>query len=104
MFTLCSHPKGPGAAAVSARARPPRTQNIAALLADGLVDELHLFVYPLTRGTGPRLFPEDAAPGNLSLAAGESYRTVWFTWPTDRRREAAASRSRTPAAASSRGG
>jgi dihydrofolate reductase len=79
-------------------------QNIAALLADGLVDELHLFVYPLTRGTGPRLFPEDAAPGNLSLAAGESYRTVWFTWPTDRRREAAASRSRTPTAASSRGG
>jgi dihydrofolate reductase len=27
------------------------------MLADGLVDELHLFVYPLTRGPGPRLFP-----------------------------------------------
>jgi dihydrofolate reductase len=30
-------------------------------------------VYPLTRGSGPRLFPEEAAPGNLSLAANESY-------------------------------
>jgi dihydrofolate reductase len=46
---------------------------VRALLADGLVDELHLFVYPLTRGEGPRLFPEQAAPGNLSLAACESY-------------------------------
>jgi len=46
---------------------------VRALLADGLVDELHLLVYPLTRGTGPRLFPEDAAPAKLSLAAGESY-------------------------------
>ena len=43
------------------------------LLADGLVDELHLFVYPLTRGSGPRLFPEDAAPSKLSLGACESY-------------------------------
>jgi dihydrofolate reductase len=46
---------------------------VRALLADGLVDELHLFVYPLTRGPGPRLFPEGAAPGKLSLAASESY-------------------------------
>jgi dihydrofolate reductase len=46
---------------------------VRAMLADGLVDELHLFVYPLTRGTGPRLFPEDAAPGKLSLAASDSY-------------------------------
>lgn len=43
------------------------------MLADGLVDELHLFVFPLTRGAGPRLFPEDAAPSKLSLAACESY-------------------------------
>src|SRR5512133_4096963 len=28
---------------------------VRAMLAGGLVDELHLFVYPLTRGTGPRL-------------------------------------------------
>ena len=46
---------------------------VRAMLADGLVDELHLFVYPLTRGAGPRLFPEDAAPGKLSLVAAESY-------------------------------
>ena len=46
---------------------------VRALLADGLVDELHLFVYPLTRGSGPRLFPEDAAPLGLSLAACEPY-------------------------------
>jgi dihydrofolate reductase len=46
---------------------------VRAMLADGLVDELHLFVYPLTRGGGPRLFPEDAAPGKLALAACESY-------------------------------
>jgi dihydrofolate reductase len=46
---------------------------VRAMLADGLVDELDLLVYPLTRGPGPRLFPEDAAPGKLSLAACESY-------------------------------
>jgi dihydrofolate reductase len=46
---------------------------VRAMLADGLVDELHLFVYPLTRGSGPRLFPEQAAPVNLSLASSESY-------------------------------
>jgi dihydrofolate reductase len=46
---------------------------VRAMLADGLVDELHLLVYPLTRAAGPRLFPEGAAPGNLSLAACESY-------------------------------
>jgi dihydrofolate reductase len=46
---------------------------VRAMLADGLVDELHLCVYPLTRGPGPRLFPEEAAPGKLSLAACEAY-------------------------------
>ena len=46
---------------------------VRAMLGDGLVDELHLFVYPLTRGSGPRLFPEGAAPAKLSLAATESY-------------------------------
>jgi dihydrofolate reductase len=46
---------------------------VRAMLADGLVDELHLFVFPLTRGPGPRLFPEDAEPAKLSLAACESY-------------------------------
>ena len=46
---------------------------VRAMLADGLVDELHLFVYPLTRGAGPRLFPEEAAPSKLSLETCESY-------------------------------
>ncbi len=45
---------------------------VRSLLADGLVDELHLFVFPLTRGSGPRLFPENA-PLALSLAACEPY-------------------------------
>lgn len=40
-----------------------------ALLADGLVDRLHLFVYPLMRGDGPRLF----APKPLSLETCERY-------------------------------
>ena len=43
------------------------------MLADGLVDELHLFVYPLTLGAGLRLFPEGADPAKLSLATCESY-------------------------------
>ena len=46
---------------------------VRAMLADGLVDGLHLFVYPLTRGPGPRLFPEGAAPSTLSLEASEAY-------------------------------
>jgi dihydrofolate reductase len=46
---------------------------VRALLADGLVDGLHLFVYPLTRGSGPRLFPEGAPAGKLSLEATEAY-------------------------------
>ena len=46
---------------------------VRAMLADGLVDMLHLFVFPLTRGAGPRLFGEDAAPAKFSLAACESY-------------------------------
>jgi dihydrofolate reductase len=46
---------------------------VRAMIADGLVDELHLFVYPLTRGTGPRLFPEDAEPHKLSLTTSASY-------------------------------
>jgi dihydrofolate reductase len=46
---------------------------VRAMLADGLVDELHLYVYPLTRGSGPRLFAEEAAPGKLSLARSDSY-------------------------------
>ena len=40
---------------------------VQALISDGLLGELHLFVYPITRGTGPRLFP-DNPPTKWSLA------------------------------------
>jgi dihydrofolate reductase len=55
---------------------------VRAMLADGLVDELHLLVYPLTRGAGPRLFPEGAAPSTFSLAGCESYENgvVYLTY------------------------
>ena len=48
---------------------------VRAMLADELVDELHLFVYPLTRGVGPRLFPDDAPPLTFEASAVESYDT-----------------------------
>jgi dihydrofolate reductase len=46
---------------------------VRGMIADGLVDELHLFVFPLTRARGPRLFSEDAAPHKLSLTASASF-------------------------------
>ena len=46
---------------------------VRAMLADGLIDGLHLFVYPLTRGSGPRLFTEDAAAAKLSREAVDVY-------------------------------
>jgi dihydrofolate reductase len=46
---------------------------VRAMLEDGLIDGLHLFVYPLTLGEGPRLFPEGAAPSKLSLEATDAY-------------------------------
>lgn len=45
---------------------------VRAMLADGLIDELNLLVYPLTRGSGPRLFAEGET-GDLALAACESF-------------------------------
>jgi len=45
---------------------------VRALLGDGLVDELHLFVYPVARGTGPRLFPAAPIPGRFSLQTCEA--------------------------------
>lgn len=44
---------------------------VRALIADGLVDELHLFVYPVALGAGPRLFPEGTPKTVLSLAGSE---------------------------------
>src|SRR3954452_22284611 len=46
---------------------------VRAMLADGLIDGLHLFVYPTTLGTGPRLFADGAPPADLSLVACERY-------------------------------
>jgi dihydrofolate reductase len=44
---------------------------VRGLLADGLVDELHLFVYPVALGTGERLFTGDQA--KLKLLASDAY-------------------------------
>ena len=44
---------------------------VRALLADGLVDELHLYVYPVALGTGIRLFPEGAPQTPLALLGAE---------------------------------
>ena len=46
---------------------------VRALLADGLVDELHLCQYPLTRGSGPRLFGEMGAQSAFDLVACDAY-------------------------------
>jgi dihydrofolate reductase len=45
---------------------------VRAMLADGLVDELHLFVYPVALGAGLRLFA-DGTTTKLALAATDSY-------------------------------
>jgi dihydrofolate reductase len=45
---------------------------VRALIADGLLDELHLFVYPLTRGVGPHLFP-DQPPTKWTLTRSATY-------------------------------
>lgn len=46
---------------------------VRAMLADGLVDELHLCLYPQTRGVGPRLFTDETGARKFSLVTGESY-------------------------------
>jgi dihydrofolate reductase len=44
-----------------------------AMLADGLVDELHLFVYPVALGGGQRLFPDGGPATKFALARSETY-------------------------------
>lgn len=46
---------------------------VRSLLADGLVDELHLFVYPIALGTGQRLFADGVGATKLSLKGSEAY-------------------------------
>ncbi|MBO0822274.1 MAG: dihydrofolate reductase family protein [Actinobacteria bacterium] len=46
---------------------------VRALLADGLVDNLHLFVYPVTQGAGQRLFAGDGTAAKFALAGSEAY-------------------------------
>jgi dihydrofolate reductase len=46
---------------------------VRAMLEDGLVDGLHLFVFPLTLGSGLRLFPDGATPGKFALTASDTY-------------------------------
>jgi dihydrofolate reductase len=46
---------------------------VRGLLADGLVDELHLFMFPVALGAGDKLFHEDGAAKKLALAATEVY-------------------------------
>ncbi|HEX6459614.1 MAG TPA: dihydrofolate reductase family protein [Thermoleophilaceae bacterium] len=46
---------------------------VRAMLADGLVGQLHLFVYPVALGSGERLFHEDGGTTKLELAASDTY-------------------------------
>jgi dihydrofolate reductase len=46
---------------------------VRAMLGDGLVDGLHLFVYPLTLGDGTRLFREGDPSRKFALAGSETY-------------------------------
>jgi dihydrofolate reductase len=46
---------------------------VRALIADGLLDELHLFVYPIALGGGLKLFTEAPSPTRFSVGAVESY-------------------------------
>jgi dihydrofolate reductase len=46
---------------------------VRAMLADGLVDELHLFVFPVALGAGRRLFGEVGPTVKLELLGTEAY-------------------------------
>ncbi|MEU5841228.1 dihydrofolate reductase family protein [Rhodococcus sp. NPDC047139] len=46
---------------------------VRALLADGLVDELHLLVYPVVLGSGARLFPDGTGPLPVALLDNLSF-------------------------------
>ncbi|MEU6188830.1 dihydrofolate reductase family protein [Nocardia sp. NPDC047038] len=46
---------------------------VRALLADGLIDELHLFVYPIALGKGKRLWSDGVDATKLALKEHEVY-------------------------------
>ena len=46
---------------------------VRAMIADGLVDELHLFVFPLALGSGKRLFADGGPGAKFTLAGTEAY-------------------------------
>jgi dihydrofolate reductase len=46
---------------------------VRAMLADGLVDELHLFLYPVALGAGERLFADDDSKTTFALTETEAY-------------------------------
>jgi dihydrofolate reductase len=46
---------------------------VRALLADGLVDELHLFTYPVARGAGRRLLDDSGPATKFTLAGSDAY-------------------------------
>lgn len=48
-------------------------QLVRALLEDGLIDALHLLVYPVVLGEGARLFPDGTSNVPLALTATNTY-------------------------------
>jgi dihydrofolate reductase len=46
---------------------------VRALVGDGLVDEIHLIVYPVVLGSGGRLFPEGTPRVRLDLVSSEAF-------------------------------
>jgi dihydrofolate reductase len=45
---------------------------VRALMADDLVDEYRLIVFPLVLGEGERMFPDGTAPANLALVSAQT--------------------------------
>jgi dihydrofolate reductase len=47
---------------------------VRAMLADRLIDELHLFLFPVALGSGQRLFTEGGAAATFTLVGTEAYK------------------------------